>query len=235
VGQALPGDDREAFVGAIAELSGAGHPDADLCAPFVGAVGVSGAAISTLGRPFGSQTVCASSSAAARIDEIQIDLGEGPCWEALRTRLPVLESDLQNHGGEAWPGAREALRQLELGSLYAFPLFVGRLNVGSVDLYAEEPRELSVLDVEDVTVLATIAARHVLKRALDDLGTVDDGMAEGPFSRRELHQASGMIAAQLGIGVDDALVVLRGHAFASERTVRDVAADVVGRRLVLDP
>jgi hypothetical protein len=42
-----------------------------------------------------------------------------------------------------------------------------------------------------------------------------------------------MVAAQLRIDVDDALLVLRGHAFAHGRTVREVANDVVERRLIL--
>ncbi len=197
---------------------------------------ISGAVISTLGQPLGSQTICATGAVAARIDEIQIELGEGPCWEALRTRLPVLEPDLQRgDGGEDWPGAREALRRLDIGALYAFPLVVGDLGVGSVELYAEAPGELSPGDVADITALATIAARQVLRRALDDVANVDDGVAEGPYSRREVHQASGMVAAQLTISADDALIVLRGHAFASGRSVREIAADVVARRLVFEP
>lgn len=235
MGAALPGDDPHAFASAFAQLTGADASGRDLCGPFVRAVGLSGGVISTLGPPLGSQTVCASSPVAARIDEIQIDLGEGPCWEALRTRRPVLEPDLRHRGGEAWPGAREALRQLEVGSLFAFPLFVGPLSVGVVDLYSDEPRVLSSTEVEDVTALATIAAKQVLRRALDDLESIDDGMAPGPYSQREVHQASGMVAAQLGVAVADALVVLRGHAFATGHSVREVAADVIARRTVFEP
>ncbi|WP_404432381.1 GAF and ANTAR domain-containing protein [Microbacterium lacus] len=225
----LPGDDRGDFARALARLTTA-HRGDDLCGPFVGAAAVSGAAISTLGEPLGSQTVCASSPVAARIDEIQIDLGEGPCWQALRTRLPVLEPDLQR-GGTGWPGAREALRALDIGSLYAFPLFVGDLNVGSVDLYSDESRPLSQRAIDDVTVLAAVASRHLLRHALDDLDNDEHGIAEGPYSRREMHQASGMIAAQLSIGVDDALLVLRGRAFSSGLSVGEVAREVVARRL----
>ena len=231
--RSLPGDDRDDFATALTRLTTAG-PDADLCDPFIRAVGVAGAVISTLGQPLGSQTVCASSPVAARIDEIQIDLGEGPCWDALRTRRPVLEPDLQR-GGEDWPGAREAFRALDIGALYAFPLFVGELNVGIVDLYSQQPRELSRVDIEDVTVLAAVASRHLLRRALEDLHNVDEGMAGGPHSRREVHQATGMIAAQLSIGVDDALLVLRGRAFSSGRTVSSVAADVLARRITFTP
>lgn len=230
MGASLPGDDRDDFAAALTRLTTT-SPGGDLCGPFVGAVGVAGAAISTLGQPLGSQTVCATSTVAARIDEIQIDLGEGPCWEALRTRLPVLEPDLQRGGGTGWPAAREALRALDIGALYAFPLYVGDLSVGSVDLYSPNSGPLSPRAVEDVTVLAAIASRHILRRALDDVDNDEEGIDEGPYSRREVHQASGMVAAQLSITVDDALLVLRGHAFSSERSVGEVAADVVARRL----
>ncbi|MFG6446139.1 GAF and ANTAR domain-containing protein [Microbacterium sp. P07] len=226
----VPGDDRSSFTRALTLLTAAGR-NGDLCGPFVEAVGVTGASISTLGRPLGSETVCASTDLAARIDEIQIDLGEGPSWDALRMRRPVLESDVQRRGGANWPLAREAFRALDFGGLYAFPLFVGDLNVGSVGLYSDSPRRLTQRAVDDATVLAEITSRHLLRRALDDVDNVDDGIADGPHSRREMHQASGMVAAQLSIGVDDALLVLRGRAFASGRTVTEIAAEVVSRRL----
>jgi hypothetical protein len=91
------------------------------------------------------------------------------------------------------------------------------------------------VQVQDITALASIAARQVLRRALAELVDGEDGIADGRFSRREVHQASGMVAAQLRIDVDDALVVLRAHAFAHGRSVRDVAGDVVERRLDFRP
>ncbi|MDQ0726681.1 GAF and ANTAR domain-containing protein [Microbacterium sp. W4I20] len=235
MGPALPGDDRDAFVRAVSHLSAATGASADLCGPFVDAMQVSGGVVSTLGRPLGNQTVCASSTLAARIDEIQIDLGEGPCWEALRTRRPVLEPDLRHHGGDAWPGAREALRQLDVQSLFAFPLFVGALDVGVVDLYSTARRDLTSEDVQDATVLATITARVVLRRALDAIDDAEEGASPGPYSQREVHQATGMVAAQLKISPKDALVVLRGHAFANGHSVREVASDVVARRTTFEP
>jgi hypothetical protein len=43
-----------------------------------------------------------------------------------------------------------------------------------------------------------------------------------------------MVAVQLGINVADALVRLRAHAFAYDRALRDVAEDVVARRMRFD-
>lgn len=226
-------DGYDVFDHAVALLTTAIGPDDDLWSPFLTPAAASGVVISTLGDPLGTQTVGATDSLAARIDEIQIDLGEGPGWDALRSRTPVMTRDLRDDGGAGWPTARAALRELGFRALHAFPLYVGEVAVGSVGLYWHEAGELSEGQVRGVAVLASIAARQVLRRALANLG-VTDGITEGPFSRREMHQASGMIAAQLSIGVDDALVVLRGHAFAADRTVLDVASDVLARRMVFD-
>ena len=54
-----------------------------------------------------------------------------------------------------------------------------------------------------------------------------------PF-RAAVHQASGMVSVQLGISVGDALSRLRARAFAADRTIGDVAADVVARQLRFD-
>jgi hypothetical protein len=43
-----------------------------------------------------------------------------------------------------------------------------------------------------------------------------------------------MTAVHLGLSVDEAILRLRAHAFAAGRSLRDVAADVVARRLRLE-
>jgi hypothetical protein len=52
---------------------------------------------------------------------------------------------------------------------------------------------------------------------------------------REIHQASGMVAAQLRIPVRDAYARLQAHAFAHGSTLAEVAVDVVARRLQFNP
>nr|WP_228494928.1 GAF and ANTAR domain-containing protein [Clavibacter sp. VKM Ac-2873] len=218
-------------------MEGATGAGSDLCGPLVSALGVSGAAVSTLGDPIGSETVCASDDRAARLDEIQLDLGEGPCWEALTTRRPVLEPDVQGSDAATWPLARHAMRETGLGAVFAFPLVVAGLRLGAVDLYSRTARDISDREVADATALSRIVARQVLRRALlaaegpqEETGTWD-----GRYSRREVHQATGMVVAQMGIRPADALLVLRGHAFATGRSLRDVAEDVVDRTLDFSP
>jgi AmiR/NasT family two-component response regulator len=75
-----------------------------------------------------------------------------------------------------------------------------------------------------------VVSRHVLRRALDEAkgDYDDDGNAH---SRRLVHQATGMVLAQLRLPADDARLVIQGHAFATNRSMMDVADDIVNRRL----
>ena len=150
----------------------------------------------------------------------------------MSTRSPVLNPDFASEHSGLWPLFREGVRRDPLSSgvraLFAFPLYVGSLNIGAVDLYADEPRELQDLEVERVSKLAELASWQVLRRIIGDDFDADD---LSPLSRREVHQATGMVLAQLDITAEQAMVLLRAHAFSTGRSVRDVATDVVERRL----
>jgi hypothetical protein len=172
---------------------------------------ITGAAISTLSAPFGTETICASDAAAARLDEIQFDLGEGPCWDALATRRPVLTSDIRHQLHPAWP--------------------VFLLDIGAVDLYSQKPGTLTSGQVDDATTLAGIAARQVLRRVLLTHTMMAVPETDDGYSRRVVHQATGMVLAQLNVPASDALLILQGYAFSHGRTVGDVADDVVARKL----
>ncbi len=222
--------DRQSFDLAVEELSNAHLNSTDLCSPFLRVLPITGVAISTLGAPFGTETVCASDASAARLDELQFDLGEGPCWDAMATRRPVLSSDIRHHGNPAWPVFTRTIGETDVVGLFAFPMVVGALVIGAVDFYSRAPRTLTGLQIADATMLVGIAARQVLRRVLLSHTIKPDPEAEG-HSRRVVHQATGMVLAQLSVGASDALLILQGHAFSHGRTVREVAGDVVARKL----
>jgi hypothetical protein len=227
----LSQSDRQAFGLAVEELSNAHLNSTDLCSPFLRVLPVTGVAISTLGAPFGTETVCASDASAARLDELQFDLGEGPCWEALATRSPVLSGDVRHHGNPAWPVFTQTIDETDVGGLFAFPMVVGSLDIGAVELYSRHPRTLTGLEIADATMLVGLAARQVLRRTLLSHTMKSDHEADEGYSRRVVHQATGMVLAQLNVGASDALLILQGYAFSHTRTVREVADDVVARKL----
>jgi hypothetical protein len=225
---------RQAFRQAQRDLINAHEKKSSLCAPFLAVLPVGGAALSVLAGSTGQSTVCASDDIAARLDEIQFDLGEGPCWDAMSTRSPVLTPDLGGNGSAAWPLFTDAVQNDAVGdgvrAIYAFPLFVGSLDLGAVDLYSSSVTPLESGQVTDATQLASLAAWQVLRRILAD-NAADELDTPTQHNRREVHQATGMILAQLDISAADAALLLRAHAFSSGRTVAEVASDVIERRI----
>lgn len=198
--------------------------------PFVGMFPISGAAVSTVGALLGSETISASDDLAARVDELQFDLGEGPCWDAVDTGRPVLEPTLRTRPHRTWPAFSPAIERENVASLFAFPLVLGTLRIGAVDLYSSNPVELNEAQSKQAEAMASVVSRHVLRAALDeaDGDFRDEGNA---YSRRVIHQATGMVLAQLRLPADDARLVIQGHAFATNQSMMDVANDIVNRRL----
>ena len=203
-----------------------GH-DAGLTAPLLEGVPVTGASISTMGF-LGAETIAASDVLAARLDELQFDLGDGPCWDALATGDPVLEPEFKEHPVHFWPGFSEATRDDPFGAIFAFPLKIGPLRMGAIDLYHVAARELIDVEAQRVAAYAVLVSRYVLRRALR---RADEGqlVAENPFSRRIVHQATGFVIAQLGISAEDATLLIQGQAFAEGRSMREVAESIVKR------
>jgi hypothetical protein len=81
-------------------------------------------------------------------------------------------------------------------------------------------------------VLAGVVTQTLLAlQAQAKFGVIPTEFDHGESLRGAVHQASGMISEQLGIGIADALVRLRAHAYAEGRKVDAVAADVVARVL----
>jgi hypothetical protein len=65
-------------------------------------------------------------------------------------------------------------------------------------------------------------------------GDTAPGLDEALDGRSELFQAQGMVTVQLGITLTEAMARIRAPAFAENRPLREVAGDIVARRLRLD-
>ena len=62
-------------------------------------------------------------------------------------------------------------------------------------------------------------------------GELGPGLGGGWTHRAVVHQAAGMIAAQLGVGLVEAIARLRARAFGTDSSIYDLSFDVVERRL----
>jgi hypothetical protein len=202
-----------------------------VCRAYVGGLDVDGAALSLLTASTASQTLCATDATAELLEELQFSLGEGACVEAAVTGRPVLIADLHDTNEVSrWPIFAAAVEeQSDVGALFALPLQWGTVNLGVLDLYRKTPGSLSDAQLRDAMRATDMAALMFLGARTDpgDRAWLDHSV----HGRAEIHQATGMVLAQLGVSATDALARMRAYAFAEQRLLSDVAHDVVSRRL----
>jgi GAF domain len=176
--------------------------------------------------------VCASDDTAARIDELQFALGEGPRWEVVRTGRAAIIPNLADDGLARWPMFGEAVSSLGVGALFVYPLILGAAVVGVADMYRSTAGNFSSAQSESARVLAAAAAVQAVTHATVAARrewAMPAGIA--PEMRREVQQATGMILVQLDTTATVALMRLKAHAFAANQTLEEVARNVVTRRL----
>lgn len=201
------------------------------------AIGVDGAGVSLLSATV-HRSLGASDQVAAAVEDSQIELGEGPCVDAYRNGQPALEPDLESESARRrWPLFAARVSEFGVRAIYGFPLMIGADTIGALDLYSRSPKSLRDGDLEDALILADLAALAIQahdERNDDTMVRLDAEPTQGWAYQSIVHNASGMTAAQLDIPVDEALVRLRTYAFAADRRLADVAADVVARRLRME-
>jgi GAF domain-containing protein len=202
------------------------------CSAAISATGVDSAAAAVMLSATPRETIYASDRLASDLEELTLTLGEGPGVDAA-AGSPILVADLTAPDCLArWPVFAPAAAQAGVRAVFALPMQVGAIRLGVMDLYRAQPGDLDDARLADALLLADTACALLLDAARAD-GTHLDG--HGPElaspTHPEVHQATGMIIVQLGVTAAVALTRLRAYAYAHERRLRDVAADVVARRL----
>ena len=171
-------------------------------------------------------TVAATDGPARLLAELQFTMGEGPCLDSARTGRPVLHPDLATTGPRRWPGFSAGALEAGICAIFSFPLCVGRIRVGVLDLYRDRSGMLTGDELGEALSFADAATTVLLhlqsqlpKAALGAIAVIDD--------RAEVHQATGVLSVQAGVSLADALLLLRAHAFAADRPIRSLARDVL--------
>jgi hypothetical protein len=193
---------------------------------------VSGAGVSVMGgRTADSSQVLvhATGATSARLEDLQLTLGEGPSVDAHTSSGPVLVSDLTTEH-RRWPAFAPGAAGLGVAAVFSFPLQIGAARMGVLDLYRDTPGPLGELELRKAFVLAeaTVVAllddaelRH--PRTLPWLGDVHNGV----------HQATGIVTVQLDVGIHEALLRIRAHAYAHQLPLNEVGRRIVARELHL--
>ena len=196
---------------------------------------MTGAGIMLMSEEVSRGSVCTTDPVSALIEKLQFELGEGPCVDACHLDRPVLEPDLARPATPRWLAFTTPALRAGARAVFGFPLRVGAVHVGALNLYRDRPGPLDDEQHADALVMADVAARAVLLLQADaPPGEIAAELGVGADFEYVVHQASGMVAAQLGVTVGVALVRLQAYTFGNDRPLADVARDVVSRTLRFD-
>ncbi len=220
----------------LAELSAGGQAwsSARLCGVCPGIAGVSGAGVMLMSGDIPRGSLCASDGVSQLIEELQYTLGEGPCVDAYRKDEVVGEPDLADPVTRRWLAFSPPALRAGARAVFGFPLRVGTVRLGALNLYRDWPGPLTGDQHADALVVADVAARWVLEaQAGAPFDAVAGELEISADFHFVVHNTAGMVSVQERISVTEALIRLRAFAFSNDRLLAEVAEDVVARRLRL--
>jgi putative methionine-R-sulfoxide reductase with GAF domain len=170
------------------------------------------------------RTPAASNEKLRELDELQYELGEGPCRESIRSHATVIVEDLAND--PRWPEWGRAMSELlGIRSSLSFRLFTRADDTwGALNVYSRTPHSFTEQDVLHGQVIAAMSA-VVLARSIND-----EHLAHALETRTVIGQATGMVMERYGLDEQTAFNVLRRLSSQDNRKLRDLAQQVVSDR-----
>jgi hypothetical protein len=176
------------------------------------------------------QTLSSTSSLALMIEDAQDVTGEGPGFEACRTSR-VVSAGFGGVTPTPWPVLEDSIAALGFaGTILALPLRAADWTLGVLVVH----RVATSLTFDPVAARFLTANLGAAVLGETTPAAIEHELTEDWSARAVVHQATGMAVVQLGIGADDALVVLRAHAYAQGASLLDIASSVVARELTFE-
>ena len=158
-----------------------------------------------------------------RANELQQELGEGPCLEVMRDRDTLVSPELEHD--ERWPcwGPR-VHDELGAGSMVSVLVHTDARSYGALSLYAARGARF---DPDDVAIAQTLAAHLAMVMAA---GRESDQLGQAVHNRTIIGQAQGILMERLDLDAAQAMEYLRRVSSTSNRKLSEVAAEIARTR-----
>ncbi|MFI6878504.1 ANTAR domain-containing protein [Streptomyces sp. NPDC050400] len=171
------------------------------------------------------------------LEDLQLTQGQGPSRDAAQRGELHLLADLGTPDGHAemrWPGLASAIDELGIAAVFAFPLRIGIIAMGALVGHRIRPGPLSSGHLADAFALTDTLAQVIITLTARPIPSSGMLLDDTELHFAEVHQATGMLAAQHRITCAQALVRLRAYAYGHNRRLLGCARDVLAHRLHLD-
>jgi hypothetical protein len=177
------------------------------------------------------RTAASSDEIAHRVDELEREVGTGPCVDAIETESYQLDADIAGHS--RWPVLGErVLAETPVRGMAGYGLLVDGRKTGALNLFCDTPGALTAESADAGVVLASFASV-----ALGGSSSHEEArtLAEGMASNREIGMAIGLLMAAHGLGADEAFATLRKASSHLNRKISAIARELVANEGVHPP
>jgi GAF domain-containing protein len=176
----------------------------------------------------GGLTLMAATLERARVLELfELQVQEGPCLECFQTGAAITNVDL-SEARRRWPTFSPAAVRAGFGATHALPMRLRGRVIGALNLFTDEPVQLSDTDIAVGQAMADVATIGLLhQRNTHEQTILSEQLQSALHSRVVVEQAKGVLAARAGISVNEAFVRLRAHARSHNVSLTEVANAVV--------
>jgi GAF domain-containing protein len=199
------------------------HEMAVLAARLVGGGLSCGMTMQSNGQP---ETVACSDPVAARVDQVQYELDNGPCLHAMRAGHLVRIEDTQDKA--LWPEFERRAASHGIRSCLALPLYADGRSVGALNLYAREAAAFGAAQEQRAEDFAENASGALmLAKRLASRADLIEQLRSTLASRTVIDQALGIIMAREHCTQSRAFAILRSASQSSNVKLRDIAAAIV--------
>ena len=172
-----------------------------------------------------------NSEVGERVERLEVELGEGPCVECIRTGHPVLVPDLAE-AIDRYPTFAPRAIEAGAGAIFGLPLTGRGEMLGSLDIVRTEPGKVPGVELSIAQMLADVSVAYIFAvRMHVEQSRLADQLQSALDSRVIIEQAKGVLAERHGENMDEAFDRLRSQARTTNRKLRAVAFDVIENRL----
>ena len=168
------------------------------------------------------ETAAATDPIVAKLDAMQVEVGEGPDVSVLEHRLSVIVSDTKTDS--RWPKWASRVYDAGIRSLLSVRMYTDEETIGTLNAYSKDP---DAFDIDDQAV-AHVLARHAAvalgnARKIENLWMAVD-------ARKRIGQAQGILMERFDLSADQAFAVLLRYSQDNNVKLRVVADRLVETR-----
>lgn len=168
-------------------------------------------------------TAAASDEVARIVDELELEVGDGPCVDAVTDEAWQLDGDLTQ--GCQWPElGRRVLDRTPVRGMAGFRLLIRDDKVGALNFFSDTPGALDDQAAAEATVMVAFASVTIAAAEQREQAST---LRAGLESNREIGKAIGLLMAGHRVGADEAFGILKKASQDLNVKIAEVAREIV--------